>query len=110
VLLYPTRVLKKMMTKEINREFYWRCALIGSVCCCFCFCFYSVLKCPCFKSLESVRSAIDGGAHRLELCASLVAGGLTPSAGFVRKACLIAKEAKIPWSEKKREAKKKKKY
>lgn len=38
----------------------------------------------CVDSLESARNAIDGGATRLEVCAALSEGGLTPTPGFVK--------------------------
>lgn len=37
----------------------------------------------CVADMASCRAAVEGGAARLELCASLEVGGLTPSVGFV---------------------------
>ncbi|XP_053976640.1 copper homeostasis protein cutC homolog [Hylaeus volcanicus] len=39
----------------------------------------------CIDCLESARNAIEGGASRLEVCAALSEGGLTPTPGFLKK-------------------------
>ena len=40
----------------------------------------------CVEGVDGVRAAADGGAHRAELCASLVTGGISPSPGVVAEA------------------------
>ena len=40
----------------------------------------------CVEGVDGVRAAAAGGAHRAELCASLVTGGLSPSPGVVAEA------------------------
>lgn len=40
----------------------------------------------CCGDYESMLSAVEGGAERIELCAGLSEGGLTPSLGLIRAA------------------------
>lgn len=43
----------------------------------------------CTDTFEGVQMARAGGAHRVELCAALSVGGLTPSLGLVERCCAI---------------------
>ena len=40
----------------------------------------------CAETLAACLAARDGGAHRIELCANLDVGGLTPAVSLVREA------------------------
>jgi copper homeostasis protein len=44
----------------------------------------------CIESIAGVRAAVEAGAGRVELCAALLEGGVTPSIGMVRQAVAAA--------------------
>src|ERR1700691_2039790 len=44
----------------------------------------------CIDSVAGVRAAVEAGAARVELCAALIEGGLTPSLGMIRRAVAAA--------------------
>ena len=44
----------------------------------------------CVDNLESLRTAADAGADRIELCSALELGGLTPCAGFMMAAADVS--------------------
>jgi len=44
----------------------------------------------CVDSIEGVAVARDAGASRVELCASLIEGGITPSRGMIRVARMVS--------------------
>ena len=45
----------------------------------------------CVEGIDGLLAAQDGGADRVELCASLLEGGLTPSMGVVRTSLRMAR-------------------
>lgn len=49
----------------------------------------------CVDDIAGVHAAIAGGADRIELCAGLALGGLTPSAGLVEAALNAARPAGV---------------
>jgi copper homeostasis protein len=49
----------------------------------------------CLETAPSLRAAQEGGADRVELCASLAAGGLTPSPGMMRFAAELGVPTRV---------------
>ena len=43
----------------------------------------------CVDTIEGARAAAENGADRIELCAALSEGGLTPSTGFMSTAARL---------------------
>lgn len=44
----------------------------------------------CVEGIDGLAAAQAGGADRVELCASLIEGGLTPSVGVIKQAMAVA--------------------
>ncbi|MDE6853436.1 MAG: copper homeostasis protein CutC [Muribaculaceae bacterium] len=49
----------------------------------------------CAADIESVQAAVEGGAHRIELCSALSADGLTPSMGLMAEARRITADGGV---------------
>lgn len=49
----------------------------------------------CLQSIDGVRAALAGGARRVELCAALVEGGLTPSIALIEAAVATGAEVMV---------------
>lgn len=49
----------------------------------------------CLQHLDGIVAAIEGGAHRVELCAALIEGGLTPSYAAIEAAAALDIEVMV---------------
>ena len=65
--------------------------------------FSKISECPggrlleaCCTSAEEVRRAIAGGAGRIELCARIDVGGVTPDDDTVREAVALGRDSDVP--------------
>ncbi|BCA60854.1 hypothetical protein HMP09_0088 [Sphingomonas sp. HMP9] len=50
----------------------------------------------CVEDLHGIDTAIAGGADRIELCAALAVGGLTPPASLIRAAAAASEASAVP--------------
>ena len=50
----------------------------------------------CVDDVAGLEAAVSGGADRIELCAALSGGGVTPSAGFMQRAASCGLPVSVP--------------
>ena len=58
----------------------------------------------CVDDVAGLEAAVRGGADRIELCAALSGGGVTPSAGFMHRAAAYASRPPAAMATTKRQA------